>query len=198
MRRSAIRVLSIALLLPLSGWFVVSSMTPPTQDPKPAPAPEGQGDPRDGGRPGPRGEGRRGGRGPGGGPNLHGAMEQMQRELDAVTESIADPAKNDATLTSLGRMLAGAGASQGGEPKNMAEIPAAEQAGHKLAFRRALVVLARDIAEVELLVIDGKNAEAAAMFEKKIVPQRDAGHEKFGGDDDHDGPHAPKPGGEPK
>ncbi|MCY2958806.1 MAG: cytochrome b562 [Planctomycetota bacterium] len=176
---TSIRALTLLLVLPLSGWFVVSSMTPASvQDPKPAP--EAKGEPREGQRP----EGRRQGRGPGGGPSLHGAMEQMGNEMKRVSESIADPAKNEATLQGLGRMLMAAGASQNGEPKNLAEIPADKQAAHKLAFRRALVVLARDIADIELLVLDGKNAAAAEMLESKVVAGRDSSHEKFGGDED--------------
>lgn len=177
MNRPALRVLCLALALPLGGWFLASSMAPArTQDPKPAPARDDKGGER------PRGEGRRGG-GPGGrGPSLHGAMESMERELKVVIENIDDPAKREDVLASLGRALTGAAASQNGEPKNLAEIPAEKQAEHKLAFRRALTVLARDIAEIELLVIDGKTADAKAMFEK-IGAQAESGHEKFGGDD---------------
>jgi len=180
MNRTSIRALSLLLALPLSGWFVASSMAPArAQDPKPAP--EEKAEPREGQRPGPRGEGRR--RGPGEGPNLHNAMEQMETEMKRVSEGIADPAKNEATLQGLGRMIQFAGASQGGQPKNLAEIPADAVAAHKLAFRRALVVLARDVAEVELLVLDGKNAEAAEMFKARVAASRDSGHEKFGGDE---------------
>lgn len=193
MNRSTIRVLSLCVVLPLALLWIASSTTPTSiQDPKPAPP--GKGEPREGA---PRPEGRRGGRGPGEGPNLHAAMEQMKRDLRTVAESIADPAKSEVTLQGLGRMLAAAGASQSGEPKNLAEIPAEGHAAHKLAFRRALVVLARDIADIELLVLDGKHAEAAAMLQAKVVLVRDSAHEKFGGDED-EGPRAPKPSGPPK
>lgn len=180
MHRHAVRVLTFALVLPLSGWFVASAMAPvPTQDPKPKP--ESGGEQREGERSGPRGEGRRGG---GAGPSLHRSMELIGTESERVTGSIADPAQNEVTLQGLGRIIGALGASQSGEPKNMSTIAADAQAAHKLAFRRALTVLVRDVAEVELLVIDGKNAEAEAMFKAKVLAMSDPNHEKFGGEDE--------------
>jgi len=52
------------------------------------------------------------------------------------------------------------------------------------AFRRTLTVLARDVAEVELLVIDGKNSDAVKLFEGKVHAAADPAHEKFGGEGD--------------
>lgn len=180
MNRNALRILTLALALPLAGWFVVSAMSPArAQDPKPAP--EEKGEPREGQRPD-RGEGRRPDRG--NGPSLHGAMEQLGTEFERVMAGIADPTKNEATLQSLGRMIQPLGASQNGEPQNLASIPAEAQAAHKLAFRRTLTVLARDVAEVELLVIDGKNSDAVKLFEGKVHAAADPAHEKFGGEGD--------------
>lgn len=186
MNCTAIRILTLALALPLTGWFVASAMSPVSvQDPKPAP--EAKGEPRDG-----RGEGR--GRGGRGGPSLHSAMEQLGTEFEKVMTGIADPAQNEATIQSLGRMIQMAGASQSGEPKGMSKIPADAQAVHKLEFRRVLTVLARDIAEVELLVIDGKNAEAAKLFDAKVLAAADPAHAKFASDDEHEArPEGDKP-----
>jgi len=180
MNCNATRILTLALVLPLTGFFVASAMSPANaQDPKPAP--EAKGEPREGQRPD-RGEGRRpGGRG---GPSLHSAMEQLGTEFEKVMTGIADPAQNEATIQSLGRMIQMAGASQNGEPKNMAKIPADAQAAYKLEFRRALTVLARDIAEVELLVIDGKNEEAVKLFDAKVLAAADPAHAKFAGGDE--------------
>jgi len=175
MHRQALRVLTFALVLPLSGWFVASAMTPVSMQ-DPTPTPEGRGEPRDGERPGPRGEGRRG-------PSLGRSMEMMQAESERVAGSIADPAQNEVTLQALGRIIGALGASQSGEPKNMSKLAPDAQVAHKLAFRRALTVLVRDVAEVELLVIDGKNADAEAMFKAKFLAMADANHEKFGGED---------------
>lgn len=193
MNRSALRLISLSLVLPLSGWFVASAMTPArVQDPKPAPQGRG-GDPRDGERPGPGGD-RRGGRG---GPSLHRAMEQMEEEVKRIYDTIADPAQEATTLSGLGRLIQYAGASQSGEPKNLGETPAEAKAAHKAAFLRALTVFARDVAEVELLVLDGKHAEAKKVFDTKVLGPVEAAHVKFGVQDEHhDEPK--KPGDAPK
>jgi hypothetical protein len=143
--------------------------------------PEVKGEPREGGERG----GRRGGPR---GPNLHSAMEQMGEEFERVTASIGDAMQNEATLTSLGRMIAAAGASQSGEPKTLAKLAPEAQAAHKLEFRRALTILARDIAEVELLVLDGKNAEAAKMLAANVAAAADTNHAKFVPEEEHDAP----------
>lgn len=191
MNRPSLRVLTLLVALPLSGWFVASSMAPArAQDPKPAP--EGKGEPREGGERG----GRRGG--PRGGPSLHGAMEQMGNEFERLTVSIVDPAQNEATLQSLGRMIAAAGASQSGEPKTLAKLAPEAQVAQKAEFRRALATLARDLAEIELLVLDGKNADASTALKSKVAAAAELNHEKFHVDEDHDEPRPPKPGEGPK
>ena len=110
-------------------------------------------------------------------------MEQMKDELRSLQKTVADPAQNEATLKSLTHMQHLAIDGKLGAPSNMADVPADKQAAHKVAFRREMLKLVKDLAEVELLVIDGKNAEADKMVKSVIVADRDAGHDKFGGKD---------------
>lgn len=111
-------------------------------------------------------------------------MEQMGTEMTRAEESIGDPAKSEDTLRALSRLIQLSGASLLGQPKNMEDTPADGQAAHKLAFRREIVLLVRQLADIELLVLDGKHAEAAELFKVKIATARDAGHKKFGGDEE--------------
>jgi hypothetical protein len=191
MSKLSTRLVCAVLVLPLSAWLLTAVFAPSARAQDPKPAPEAKGDPKakgeqgEGQRPGPRGEGRWGRRGgEGEGPGLHGAMEQMKGELRKVSEAIADPARNEDTLRGLGRMISFAGASQGGLPKSVQELPADKQAAEKLAFRRELVLLARNLADIEMLVLDGKNAEAAAALKTKVVDARDAAHTKYGVDEE--------------
>lgn len=204
MQRSFVRLSIPVLALPLAAalWFAAPAGALALQDPKPAPEGRQDGGRQDGGRPdGPpeRGQDRGGrgeGRGPreGRGPNLHGSMESLGREMERVHQSISDPTKNDATITGLGRMLGAVGFSIGGEPKSLSEQPEAARAASKLAFRRELAQLAKELAEIELLVLDGKNADAAARFDK-LAALRDAAHERYGVEDE--GERKPSDGGKP-
>lgn len=176
-----LRLRALFLVVPLCGALLVTSFAPAStpQDPKPPPAGRGEnGETPQGGPERPRGP-----RGERGAPNLHNSMEQLQKVMDQVQSTIGDPAKGEETLTGLGRMIQFAGNSVTGQPKNMEEQPADKRAAHKNAFRREMLMLTRQLVDIELLVLDGKHTEAAESF-KKLPSTRDAAHEKFGGKED--------------
>lgn len=194
MTRPSSRLLALFLVLPLAGAAAVSSFgnAPAPQDPKPKPEGRGErGEPPQGG-----GERPRGPRGERGGPNLHGAMEQLGRMFDQVQGTIGDAAKSEETLAGLSRMVGLAGASVAGQPKNMEEKPEAERAAHKNAFRRETLLLTRQLVDIELMVLDGKHKEALEAF-KKLPATRDSAHDRFGGNEEDGEGNGERPAGGP-
>ncbi|MBL8857343.1 MAG: hypothetical protein JNL28_02405 [Planctomycetes bacterium] len=179
MNRSLLRLCALLLVLPLCASFLVSSLADASAAQDPKPTPEGRGTPPQDGPERPRGP-----RGERGAPNLHNSMEQMERVMDQVQATIGDPAKSEDTLMGLGRMIQLSGSSLLGQPKNMDEQPEDKRAAHKNAFRREMLLLTRQLIDIDLLVLDGKHEDAAKLFKAKIAAARDAGHEKFGGDEE--------------
>lgn len=173
-----LHVRAFVLVASLCGVFFCTSLArglDPQNPPKPGP--EGRGDgPQGGERPrGPRGER--------GAPNLHQSMEQLGRAMEQVEKTIGDATKSEETLVGLGRMIQCAGGSVAGMPKSAEQQPEDTRAAFKNAFRREILLLTRQLVDIELLVLDGKHSEAAEMF-KKVATARDAAHDKFGGNED--------------
>lgn len=57
--------------------------------------------------------------------------------------------------------------------------PEGERAAFNLAFRKSMTELLREVAELELDIIEDRNAEAAERITKKLIEMRDAAHELF-------------------
>lgn len=173
------RILLLACLLPPAAWVATSAVSLATarassQDPKPPPP---QPEPGTKGEPSQEPRRGRGERGPGGG--LHQAMERMKGELKKVSNGVADPAKNEETLKAISSLQALVIEGKSGSPENLDQQPAADQPAFKIAFRKDMLKTLRDLIELEVLVLDGKNAEAAAFVKSRIIPDRDEGHDKY-------------------
>lgn len=174
-----LHVRALVLVTSVCGVFFCTSLArglDPQNPPKPGA--DGRGDAPQGGPERPRGP--RGDRGP---PSLHQSMEQLGRAMEQVERTIGDAAKAEETLTGLGRMIQCAGGSVAGMPKSVEEQPEELRAAFKNAFRREMLLMTRQLVDIELSVLDGKHPQAAEMF-KRVATARDAAHEKFGGDED--------------
>lgn len=177
MKSTLSRVLVLAALLSTSAWLASASTAPSAvaQDQKPPSSGE---EPRGEPRGGPE---RRGGR-RGEGMGIHQAMEQMETEVKKLEASIADPARTEETVRALSRMIQFTGASLTGAPKNQEKIAADARDAHMLAFRRDLLKMVKELADIELLVLDGKHADAAAALTAKVLTPAGDAHKKYGVD----------------
>lgn len=191
MNLRSLRLRALFLVVPLCGALLFTSFARVSAPQDPKPVPEGRGDGPQGGPERPRGP-----RGERGAPNLHNSMEQLGRMMEQVQATIADPQKSEETLTGLGRMVQFAGGSVAAVPKSVEEQPEEKRVAFKNAFRREMLLMTRQLVDIELLVLDGKHTEASEAF-KKLAASRDAAHDKFGGNEEEhkgggDKPEPPK------
>jgi soluble cytochrome b562 len=111
--------------------------------------------------------------------NVGKAMEGLKDGLKAVSKSIKDPAQNEATLKTLHTMQGHAMSAKTEKPANLEEIEEAKRAEHTAMFRADLSRLLKELCDMEIAVLEGKNEEAAALIRAKLVPTRNAGHGKY-------------------
>ncbi len=156
-----LHVRALVLVTSVCGVFFCTSLArglDPQNPPKPGA--EGRGDAPQGGPERPRGP--RGERGP---PSLHQSMEQLGRAMEQVEKTIGDATKSEETITGLGRMIQCAGGSVAGMPKSGARARDT-RAAFKNTFRREMLLMTRQLVDIELSVLDGKHPQAAEMFKK--------------------------------
>jgi soluble cytochrome b562 len=65
------------------------------------------------------------------------------------------------------------------DPANLASIPAGERDAHRADYRRDMARLLRELADMEILVLDGKNAEVKDRIKSELLELRNAAHDRF-------------------
>lgn len=172
--RNAFMVATVGVLAMAAGSMAFQPGSAPKADPKtdpktqPATAPAGQ----PAGQPGERG-GRGQGRGPGGeggqrGGNVEGAMKQMNRAINALSEQIKDTTKTEENLRLVNEVQRGCAMSKGlGIPAKLLEKAKDEAGKKKLTeeFRKDLIAAMRGLLEIEELLAAGKVNDAATKLD---------------------------------
>jgi hypothetical protein len=114
--------------------------------------------------------------------SVGGAMKGMGRALRGLQASIADPAKRDDNLKSIGEMqrncIAAKSMSLPSDVMKSVTDPA-ERTKLQNAYRADLIKVARALLDLEQLVVDGKGDQAKVQLEG-IIKMRDAGHDSLG------------------
>ena len=110
---------------------------------------------------------------------LEEVMGGMVDGLKALSKSLADPAQNEASLAALMRMQEHALAGKGLAIPHIDKFDEKERAALQLAYRADMARLLRELCEMEIELCEGKNDEARARIRGKLIPLRNASHEKY-------------------
>lgn len=119
---------------------------------------------------------RRGQPGPrmGGAQNVEGAMKMMNRALRNLSRSIDKAEAKEENLKSIAEAQAACATARTFKPE------AAEGDAGKIAdFRKRLIGLSHTLLDIEEMILDGKNSEAKAAFDK-IKEMQEEGHKALG------------------
>lgn len=110
--------------------------------------------------------------------SLLACMEAMKAELKgtAVALRAADPAIALEHVAELERFVLLAKLH---DPANLAELPEADREAHRLAFRATLVGVLKELADLELDLLDGRTEDAAARIAGPLFRMRQEAHARF-------------------
>ena len=64
-------------------------------------------------------------------------------------------------------------------PANLTEVPEEKRAAHRTAFRKDIVVLLKEFADMEVDVLEGRFEEAFGRVIDPLYPYREASHDKY-------------------
>lgn len=119
---------------------------------------------------------------------LRAAMEDLKAHLKVVALSLragADPttpqgaAAAERALEHVAGMQAAALAAKAEAPPEAGELPEAERAAHRTAFRRDLALLLGELADLEVELLEGRRDDAAARIAGSLFQLREASHERY-------------------
>ncbi|MBL8763672.1 MAG: hypothetical protein JNM07_05335 [Phycisphaerae bacterium] len=150
----------------------------PPRAERPAPPPGG---PRDG-RPGREGAEARG---------MEGAMNGLKRGLRDLKAALNDSNGTEAALTAVNQMQRACIAAKSARPE---KLKGDDRVKALTAYRRSQMELMRLLMQAETEIMDGKT-DAAKATVAKIEAHRDAAHDTFSVEEEHD--HAPAAGTPP-
>ncbi len=88
-------------------------------------------------------------------------MEGMKTHLKGTAMALRDESKRDDAL------------------KHVAELPEEKRAEHRTAFRRDLAETLKVLLDMEIHILDGKNAEAMQLVAKDLYTMRESAHGKY-------------------
>ena len=152
-------------------------------DPQTAPKPDAP-KPADGTKP----EGGKSGgqhRGPGGAPpapgqekSLRDVMNGLKSNLKTLSASVTAKAK-DPSVAAVSEMERLVLLGKTFEPENMADTPEADRPQHLIDFHKDMLVLLKQLADLETEVLDGKFDDATKRIDGPLMDLRDESHDKF-------------------
>ncbi|MCB9899023.1 MAG: hypothetical protein H6825_13540 [Planctomycetes bacterium] len=110
---------------------------------------------------------------------LHELMIGLKRQLKEFGRAVADPAMNETSLAAVAEMQAIALAAKTLEPSNLDEKPKEERAAHKAAYRADMARMLSDLCQMEIAILEGRNADAQATLQGPLFDLRESSHEKY-------------------
>jgi soluble cytochrome b562 len=110
---------------------------------------------------------------------LDEAMNGLKDHLRQLATTIAGPTGDAETLAHLDAMQQITLGAKALAPANLEAQPADKRGAHQADYRRDMARLLRELADMEILVLDGKHAEAKERIKKGLVELRDSAHDKF-------------------
>jgi soluble cytochrome b562 len=141
----------------------------PQNAPKPAEGtkPEGQHHGPPGGAPAPGQE-----------KSLKDVMNGLKGNLKTLAASVAAKAK-DPSVAAVSEMERLVLVAKTFEPQNMADTPEADRPQHLIDFRKDMLGLLKQLADLETEVLDGKFDDATKRIEGPLMDLRDESHDKY-------------------
>jgi len=105
---------------------------------------------------------------------MQGLKEKM-KQLSAALEA----RKHDTALDAVGEMQRLVLLAKTHEPKNLNDLPKDGRPAHVVAFRKDLIAMLRELADVEVDILDEHYDQALAKVNSQVAQMRDAGHKKY-------------------
>lgn len=110
--------------------------------------------------------------------NLEETMEAMNDAYKALKKQVADPSKNADSHKLVLVMQETAVASKKLAPALAGDKQGAEKDKLMVAYQKSMSDLLIEYVKLEVMVLDGKNADAEAQL-KKIIEMKNAAHKVF-------------------
>ena len=109
---------------------------------------------------------------------LEDVMESMNDSYKALKKQVADPSKNADSHKLVLTMLETAVQAKKLAPALAGEKQGAEKDKFMVAYQKSMSDLLVEYVKLEVMVLDGKNADAEAQL-KKIIEMKNAAHKVF-------------------
>ncbi len=148
---------------------------PQTEPTPPETAPKVPGDRQGRGPRGPRGAPPAPGQEP---ADLEGVMDGIKGQLKSLAGAIGT-SNTEAALVAVNDMERLVLLAKKYGPNNMNTVAAADRPAHQVAYRKALLGVLKELADVELNVLDGKFDAAMEQLKGPLAEMRDDAHDKF-------------------
>lgn len=106
-------------------------------------------------------------------------MDGMKTNLKPLGRAAGDPEKLEDSLRYVSELQRLVVLSKLEAPANLDEIPAEQQVAHRMAYRRDMAAVLKELAEMEIDLLEGKHEEAAKRVRGSLLPARKEGHRKY-------------------
>jgi len=105
-------------------------------------------------------------------------MEKLDAAMELLKRSVLDPAQDAKSLEQLAIAQQACVASKSMVPKMAEKTPVAERAGFVTSYRKGMVAVLVELANLEAAVLDGDRERARSLW-KKLDGMKDEGHNTF-------------------
>jgi len=109
---------------------------------------------------------------------LEDVMKGLKAQLKQLSSSL-DGKKQDSALAAVGEMERLVLLAKTHEPANLNDTPKDGRPAKVVAFRKDLLAVLRELADVEVDILDEKYDAAAAKVSGPLTDMRDEGHDKY-------------------
>jgi hypothetical protein len=106
-------------------------------------------------------------------------MLEIKGLVRDLARSSAKPETRDDALRGVAELQKHVVAAKSMSPPGVDAKPEAERVAFVLSFRKAMTELLREVAELELDIIEDRNDEAVARITTTLIEMRDKAHETF-------------------
>ena len=110
--------------------------------------------------------------------SLKDVMQGLKEKLKQLSAAL-EAKKQDAALDAVGEMQRLVLLAKTHEPANLDDTPKAGRPAQVVAFRKDLIALLRELADVEVDVLDEHYDAALAKANGQVIQMRDAGHKNY-------------------
>jgi hypothetical protein len=113
---------------------------------------------------------------------LHKQMEILQDAVKQLRRQVKDPARNPQSLELVVQMQTSVILAKTYVPPLAQTLPEEKRPEFLMGYRKKMIELADALLELELALLDGKNAQAEELL-KKSLELRFKGHQQFKGEE---------------